>query len=157
MDIHRAAPEDLDRIDALLAGASLPPLPSGFPLSDVFVGLEGGGVVGVVALEVLGLLGLVRAAVVAPDHTASNAGSSLLQAMISRANELSLRALYVFVECAVGSGALTDDGLDLFARAGFAPMQPDALPSEIRSSLHYRERTSADVTVMCFQVATRYV
>ena len=157
MDIHRAAPEDLDRIDALLAGASLPPLPRNFPLSDVFVGLEGGAVVGVVALEVLGLVGVVRAATVAVGVADPREVSSLLQAMISRANELSLRALYLFFEDAVGSGVLAQGTDGVFAKAGFSPVAPDALPSEIRSAPQYREQVSKNAAVMCYQLATRYV
>jgi amino-acid N-acetyltransferase len=147
MEIRRATPEDLDRTNLLLGEASLPPLPRYFPLSDVLVAMEGSAVVGVIALEVLGLLGLVRCAAVAPGHARQAVGSSLLQALVCRASELSLRELFT----------LTGDDEGFFANAGFSSIPRASVPSEIRSTTQFREQCPDTASVMRFQLATRNV
>ena len=145
MNILRAATEDLNRASSVLEAAGLPPLGSDLPLANILVALEDSAVVGVIALEVRGLVGLVRSAAVAPNH--QGVGSSLLQSMLARALELSLRELYF----------LTEDTEGFFARAGFSSIPRDAVPHEIRSTREFREGCSDTATVMRLQLATRCV
>ena len=145
MDIARAIAEDLSRVSSVLNAAGLPPLGSDLPLANILVALEDSAVVGVIALEVRGLVGLVRSAAVAPDH--QSVGSWLLQSLLARAHELSLRELYL----------LTEDAEGFFAKAGFSSIPRDAVPPEIRSTREFRERCSDTVTVMRLQLATRCV
>ncbi len=145
MNIRRATAEDLNRATSVLDAAGLPPLGSDLPLANILVALEDSAVVGVIALEVRGLVGLVRSAAVAPDH--QSVGSSLLQSLLARAHELSLRELFL----------LTEDAEGFFAKAGFSSIPRDAVPPEIRSTREFRERYSDTVTVMRLQLATRCV
>ena len=68
MKIRRATAEDVNRATSVLDKAGLPPLGSDLPLANILVALEDSAVVGIIALEVQGLVGLVRSAAVAPDH-----------------------------------------------------------------------------------------
>jgi amino-acid N-acetyltransferase len=145
MNIRRATAEDLNRATSVLDAAGLPPLGSDLPLANILVALEDSAVVGVIALEVRGLVGLVRSPAVAPNH--QDAGSSLLQSLLARAHELGLRELYLPSEDAEG----------LFGKAGFSSIPRDAVPPEIRSTREFRERCSDTATVMRLQLATRYV
>ncbi len=145
MNIRRAIAEDLNRATSVLDAAGLPPLGSDLPLANILVAWEDSAVVGVIALEVRGLVGLVRSAAVAPNH--QGVGSSLLQSLVTRALELSLRELYL----------LTDDPEDFFAKAGFSSIPRDAVPPEVRSTRGFRERCSDTATVMRLQLATRHV
>ena len=145
MNLRRATAEDLDRAASVLDAAGLPPLGSDLVLANILVALEDSAVVGVIALEVQGLVGLVRSAAVAPNR--QGVGSSLLQSLLARAHELSLRRLYL----------LTEDTEDFFAKAGFSSIPRDAVPPEIRSTREYRERCSDTAIVMRLQLATRYV
>jgi len=145
MNIARAIAEDLSRVSSVLNAAGLPPLGSDLPLANILVALEDSAVVGVVALEVRGLVGLVRSAAVGPKH--QGVGHSLLRSLLARALELSLRELYL----------LTEDAEGFFAKAGFSSIPRDAVPPEIRSTREFRERCSDTVTVMRLQLATRYV
>ena len=145
MNIARAIAEDLSRVSSVLNAAGLPPLGSDLPLANILVALEDSAVVGVVALEVRGLVGLVRSAAVGPKH--QGVGHSLLRSLLARALELSLRELYL----------LTEDAEGFFAKAGFSSIHRDAVPPEIRSTREFRERYSDTVTVMRLQLATRYV
>ncbi len=142
MNIRRATAEDFNRATSVLDAAGLPPLGSDLPLANILVALEDSSVVGVIALEVRGLVGLVRSAAVAPNH--QGVGSSLLQSLLARALELSLRELYL----------LTEDTEGFFAKAGFSSIPRDAVPPEIRSTREFREDAA---TVMRLQLATRCV
>ncbi len=143
MNIRRATAEDLNRATSVLNAAGLPPLGSDLPLANILVALEDSAVVGVIALEVRGLVGLVRSAAVAPNHP--GVGRSLLQSLLTRALELSLRELYL----------LTEDAEGFFAKAGFSSIPRDALPPAIRSTREFRERGSEPATVMRLQLASR--
>ncbi len=145
MNIRRATAEDVNRATSVLDAAGLPPLGSDLPLANILVALEDSAVVGVIALEVRGLVGLVRSAAVAPNH--QGVGSSLLQSLLARALELSLRELYL----------LSEDAEGFFAKAGFSSIPRDAVPYEIRSTRESRERCSDTATVMRLQLATRCV
>ncbi len=143
MNISRATAEDLSRATSVLDAAGLPPLGSDLALANILVALEDSAVVGVIALEVRGLVGLVRSAAVAPNH--QGVGSSLLQSLLTRAHELSLRELYL----------LTEDAEGFFAKAGFSSIPRDSVPAEICSTQAFRGRCSDTATVMRLQLATR--
>ncbi len=145
MNIRRATVDDFDRATSVLDVAGLPPLGSDLPLANILVALEESAVVGVIALEVRGLVGLVRSAAVAPNH--KGVGHSLLQSLLARALELSLRELFL----------LTEDAEGFFAEAGFSSIARDAVPPEIHSTREFRERCSDTATVMRLQLATRFV
>ncbi len=145
MNIRRATTEDLNRATSLLDAAGLSPLGSDLPLANSLVALEDSVVVGVIALEVRGLVGLVRSAAVAPNH--QSVGSWLLQSLLARAHELSLRELYV----------ITEDAEGFFAKAGFSSIPRDAVPPKICATREFHDRCSDTATVMRLQLATRHV
>ena len=147
MDIRRATSDDLGQIASLLDAAELPPLPGNLPLANVLVALRGAAVIGVIALEVRGLRGLVRTVAVEPGHSRQGVGASLLQSLLARSLELSLRELYLLTERAEG----------FFGSAGFVAVPRDAVPAEIRSTRDYREECPDSATVMRLRLATRHV
>jgi amino-acid N-acetyltransferase len=147
MDVRRAIREDLEHVAALLEQASLPPLPPGLPLQNCLVGLDGSTVVGAIAMEVRGLRGLLCSVVVHPDYRRRGLGESLIDSILARANELSLRDLYV----------LPGDEVDFFTKHGFVPVAPDDVAPEIRANRIFREAGPEPPVAMRFPLATRYV
>jgi len=147
MDIRRATSDDLEQIARLLDAAKLSPLSGNLPLANVLVALRGAAVIGVIALEVRGLRGLVRSVAVEPDHSRQGVGTSLLQSLLARAQELSLRELYLIAEVAEG----------FFRKAGFVAVPRDSVPAEIRSTSQYREQCPESATVMRLRLVTRHV
>jgi amino-acid N-acetyltransferase len=147
MDIRRLTPEDLGQVASLIDAAGLPALPQGLPLSNVLVALRDGAVIGVVALEVVGLRGLVRSVVVETEHTGRGVGSSLLRSLVARAQELSLRELYL----------ITEGAQAFFSKAGFEAVPRDDVPGEIRSTSEFREQCPKDATVMRLRLIARHV
>ena len=99
---------------------------------------------GAMALEVRGLRGALRSAVVAPDHRRQGVGTSLLHSLLARAHELSLRQLYL----------IPGDASEFFTRFGFQPLDPAALPSEIRSLLNLKEERADKAAVLCADLAS---
>jgi N-acetylglutamate synthase-like GNAT family acetyltransferase len=144
MRVRRATATDLDQVSSLLAAAELPDIPSALPLANVLVASEGSAVLGAMALEVRGLRGVLRSAVVAPDHRRQGVGTSLLHSLLSRAHELSLRQLYL----------IPGDASEFFSRFGFEPLDPAALPSEIRSLLNLKEEGADKAAVLCADLAS---
>jgi N-acetylglutamate synthase-like GNAT family acetyltransferase len=147
MDIRRATSDDLGQIASLLDAAGLPQLSGNLPLANVLVALRGAAVIGVIALEVRGLRGLVRSVAVEPSHSRQGLGTSLLQSLLARAQELSLRELYL----------LTEGAERFFEKAGFVAVPRDTVPAEIRSSREYREQCPDSATVMRLRLVTRHV
>jgi N-acetylglutamate synthase-like GNAT family acetyltransferase len=147
MVIRRANSDDLGRVAALLQGAGLPPLPSAIPLANVLVALEDGSVVGAIALQVSGLRGLMWPAVVAPSHLDGGLRTSLLQTLIARAHELSLRELFLVAQ----------KDADFFEGMGFERIASDAVPMAFRSGVGDRDRGSESETAMRLQLVTRSV
>jgi amino-acid N-acetyltransferase len=145
MEIRRAVPDNLEQTASLLQAAGLPPIPDGFLLQNVLVCLESNQVIGVVALEVRGLRGLVRSLAVDSSHPRQGVGTSLLESLMARAHELSLRELYL----------LTEDSQEFFAKSGFVPVSRESVPQAIRSTREYREQCPETATVMRLQLATR--
>ncbi len=146
MLIRRATRDDIGRVVSLLQTAGLPPLPTALPLANVLVALENSTTIGVIALQVAGLRGLVWPAAVDPSHL-DNVRTSLFQTLLARAHELSLRELYL----------LTERDAEFYSGAGFIPISHEAVPVEIRSIREYRDQRSESVKVMRLQLASRFV
>jgi N-acetylglutamate synthase-like GNAT family acetyltransferase len=147
MQIRRADREELAEVTSILEGAGLAPLPSGFPLWNVLVGLEESRIAGIVALEVAGRQGLLRSAAVRPERTRSGLGTSLLRALLSRANELGLRDLYL----------LTGTAQEFFAQMGFVEIERGAAPPEIRATSQWNGGCPESARAMRLAVETRYL
>lgn len=145
MEIRRAVPGNLEQAASLLRAAELPPIPDPFLLQNLLVCLESDRVIGVVALEVVGLRGLVRSLAVDPSHSRRGVGTSLLDSLMARAHELSLRELYL----------LTETSQEFFAGYGFVPVSRESVPQAIRSTRQYREQCPETATVMRLPLATR--
>ena len=147
MMIHRSTTDDLGQVRSLLAAADLPTLPRSLPLSNVLVALQGDVVIGAVALEVRGLRGLLRSVVVEPQHARRGVGTSLLQSLVARAQELSLRELYL----------ITVGAEKFFSKAGFVAVRRHDVPEEISSTELYREHCPGEASVMRLRLVARHV
>ena len=147
MQIRRASPEDRDEVASLLGQAGLPALPPRFPLTNLAVALEDSSVVGVVALKVIGRVGLLRSAAVAPSYARRGVGTSLIHNLLARAHELSLRELYL----------LTENAQHFFERLDFVVVPHESAPAEVRSTLECHEQCPESATLMRVTLSSRYV
>lgn len=119
---------------------------SGLPEKDVaerwrhyFVVREDDGrVVGVGGLEVHGDDGLLRSVAVDPDYREQGLGQMLVEAAVTLARRLDLRAIYL----------LTTTAHDFFAKRGFADSPRDEAPEAIRSSWEFQAGCPATAAFM---------
>ena len=146
MLIRRATSDELSRVDSLLQTAGLQ-LPAGLPLANVLVALEDSAVIGVIALEVAGLQAIVWPPAVGPSDSGKSVRQSLFQSLLARAQELSLRELYLLAEKDVA----------FFTGVGFAQISHEAAPAGIRSTRAYRDQCSETTTLMRLQLVSRFV
>ncbi len=142
---RRATPSEFARINELLAQASLPPLPSDTSVSNVLVATRDDTVIGAVALEVMARLGLLRSLVVDPEHRRTGVANRLMQAVLSRVNELGLREVYL----------LTESASAFFEPHGFKPIARDRVPSEIQKTREFREQCPEEAVVMRLDLGSR--
>lgn len=146
IDVRRAESHERERVENLLADAGLLALPGWMRLANLLVAIEDDGeVVGAVALEVRGRRGLLRSAVVAPEHRARRVGSGLVHAAIARASELGLRDLYL----------LTENATPFFERFGFRTIARSDVPEEIQRTSSYAEECADSANVLCLELDTR--
>ncbi len=146
IDIRRAQQDDLERVSALLAEAELLELPDWMRLANLLVAIgDDGEVVGAVALEVRARRGLLRSAVVDPEHRERGVGSGLVHATIARASELGLRELYL----------LTENAAAFFERFGFDSIERDDVPQEIRRTSSFVKECPESAAVLCLELETR--
>ena len=146
MNIRRVAPEDWTTLKALLLARGLPALHSGISSSSVLVGIEGGRVVGVAALEVAARDGFSLWLAVEEGLEGKGRGTSLLRALFARAQELGLRRLYL-----VGPKLSTP-----FAAMGFTAISAEEVPREVRLVRGYPDNLAqSGGTVLRLQIETR--
>lgn len=145
INARRAMPREFARINELLAQASLPALPSDTSPSNVFVATGNDAVIGAIALEVEARLGLLRSLVVDPKHERAGVANRLMQAVLSRVNELGLREVYM----------LTESAAEFFEPHGFKPIARDRVPTEIEKLREFREQCSEEAVVMLLDLGSR--
>jgi N-acetylglutamate synthase-like GNAT family acetyltransferase len=129
LNIRRARRGDLDVITGLLEA-------SGLPVDDVpshvdafLVCFEAGGLLGTVALERHGPVGLLRSLAVNPADRRRGIGRELCARIIRQAGESGTRDLYL----------LTTDAADYFRRLGFHDVDRRLVPEAIAETTEFKD------------------
>ncbi|MEL6870975.1 MAG: arsenic resistance N-acetyltransferase ArsN2 [Pseudomonadota bacterium] len=132
------APDRQD-VHRLLAAAQL-------PADDVakldlqhFLGCgEATRVQGIIGVEPLGDVGLLRSLVVAADARAHGYGQQLVQHLEQHAIEHGMHSLYL----------LTNTAETFFARMGYAPIARDSVPAPVQATREFSQLCPDTATVM---------
>jgi amino-acid N-acetyltransferase len=136
--IRAAAPADMVPIRTLLGDADLP-VEGVAELEDLSVALDtAGAVIACAGLEVYGSAGLLRSVAVTGSQRGRGIGAVLVQHMIERAAALGLRRIYL----------LTETAAPFFARAGFRPIDRDAVDDAVQASDEFSRLCPATAEVM---------
>lgn len=123
--LRRAKPDDWSAVQALLLAAELPVDDLDPKKLDGFLIAEDEDVtVGLIGLDVLGTLGLLRSLVVAKDARSSGLGGKLVGALESAAETAGITELWL----------LTIDAERFFQRHNFEIVDRSAAPDEIRQT-----------------------
>lgn len=144
---HRAAnPTDADVTLALLRDANLPTegVLDRFPAGYVVAEAEE-RVVAVAGLERHGAFGLLRSLVVSPQWRRQGIGQALTERLLDLAATMGLRAVYL----------LTTTAQAYFAVRGFAHVDRQEVPAEIRTSVEFASACPASAVCMFKKLALR--
>ena len=125
--IERASALDFDAVFRLLSTSNLPVADLESHINAFTLARWNGIVVGSVGLETFGELALMRSLCVAERHRSRGIGGALLSALASRALARGVRELYL----------LTTGAESYFASQGFAQINQEQAPQEIRSTAQF--------------------
>jgi N-acetylglutamate synthase-like GNAT family acetyltransferase len=141
---RRAAAADLPAVRTLLDRCRLPTADlQPAHLEQFFVARAGDRLAGVVGIEGLGTLGLLRSLAVAPDLRGRQLGRRLWEYACAEARRRGIQQLYLLTTTAEG----------LFAKWGFARVARDAVPDAVRATAEYATLCPSSAVVMRVDVA----
>ena len=128
VDIRPARPGDFAAVKGLLRDARLPVEDLGeHRMADFFVALHGGSLAGVVGVEVLSHVGLLRSLVVHPESRAAGLGRLLVAALEAHARGRGLTELWL----------LTIDAERYFRALGYTATERSEAPPAIRDTAEF--------------------
>jgi amino-acid N-acetyltransferase len=137
--IAPAGMSDLPAVAGLLEASGLPSRDvSAAMLEHYLVARRGTALVGVIGLEPLGDVGLLRSAAVAAAERGRGLGVALTRELERRARAVGIRRVFL----------LTTTAEAFFARLGYAPVPRDQAPPAIQGTTEYRELCAATAVVM---------
>ena len=141
-----ASPRDAEAIQQLLGASGLPHDDIAPHLADFIVAKSDGALVGVVGLEVLGEVALLRSLAVRADQRRSGLGLALCNEILARARERGVKRLYL----------LTLTAADFFQRKfGFAPVERSAAPAAIQATHEFRSACPATAALLTKELRAR--
>ncbi len=137
--LRQALPEDWRAVRELLLASNLPVDDLGPDRLERFLIAEDGDVVvGLIGLEVLGTLGLLRSLVVENEARRAGLGGKLVGALESAAQTAGLAELWL----------LTNDAERFFQRHNYEIVDRDSVPDEIRKTDEFRSLCPGTAFVM---------
>lgn len=142
--LRPATSDDLSRVEALLAASKLPLDGVAHALPTFVLAEHAGDVVGVAGLEVCCDNALLRSVAVAPEWRSRGLGRQLVTRVIADAEARGIRALYL----------LTTTAEHYFPSFGFARVERDAVPADVRETAEFRSACPASATVMAKALGT---
>ena len=139
-DVHvrPAMASDLSAVEDLLRRSDLPLEGVRESLSSFVVAEREGRIVGVAGLEECGNYGLLRSAAVDPEWRGRGLGRTLVERVISDAESVGLRALYL----------LTTTAEKYFPTFGFHETARDAVPPSVQATAEFTDACPSSATVM---------
>lgn len=134
-EIHfRAALEtDIPAVRALLGACGLPADGIETAIANALLAEHDGVLVGSVAVEAIGPVGLLRSLAVAAKHRGQNVGMALCAAAIANARSLGIHGLFLLTTSADG----------FFVKHGFALVRREDVPAVLREHVQFRSACPA--------------
>ena len=143
--LRQARSDDWDDIRSLLVESGLPVEDLGpRQLGSFLVAEDGSELVGLIGLQVMGTVGLLRSLVVARKARKAGLGGKLVGALESAAETAGITELWL----------LTIDAEGFFARQGFDVVQRDAAPEDIRQTQEFSALCPGSAYLMSKQLVS---
>ena len=112
-------------------------------MTNFWIAYAGDDLVGIIALECFGKVGLLRSLAVTPQYRSRGAARVLCNQVLVDARRHAITDIYL----------LTTDADAYFQRHGFAVIDRDAAPAEIKSTQQYAELCPDSAIVMHRKIA----
>jgi amino-acid N-acetyltransferase len=133
--------ESFEAFRALLKASGLPADDLNFN-KDLLVGYyEGDELVGTGALEIYGPYALLRSLSVKMGIRGKAVGTTITEYLLAEAKARNLKEIYLLTETAYG----------FFLKKGFADVNREKVPEEIKQSGEYSKQCSQSAAVMCLK------
>ncbi len=127
----------LGEVKALLAGCRLPT--DDVRRDGIFVVARAGAeLCGTAGIEAFGTAALLRSVAVQPAWRGRGIAQALCEEVLRRASAMQVRRVFL----------LTTDAQRLFLHLGFAAVERDSVPAEIRATAQFRELCPQTATAM---------
>ena len=123
-----AEPEDLKSVQQLLLNSELPYQDIANHLSHFIVAKNGTQLVGVIGLEPLNGVGLLRSLAVAGPHRDKGLAKALYSSIVAHARRRGINKLYLLTLTAAG----------FFSKLGFAKVDRENAPAAIQGTKEFR-------------------
>jgi amino-acid N-acetyltransferase len=133
-----ARPDDLQCVEDLLRGNSLPTDGVAEAFMDFLVAERDGALIGAIGLEISGDVALLRSAVVSRGARGQGVGERLVRTIVAHAGEKGVRALFL----------LTTTAQSYFPRFGFVEIPRSDVPESVRRSPEFRGACPESAVVM---------
>lgn len=138
-DIRPAQAGDWDAVKRLLPACGLPITGVREHLEATYVvATFGEGTIGIAGVEVYGTCGLLRSLAVSPVWRGRSVGRALMKDRVAWAEAQGLTHLFL----------LTADATEYFEQHGFAPVEREAVPDEVKASGEFASICPATAVVM---------
>jgi amino-acid N-acetyltransferase len=124
-----ATPSDTAAVRRLLSNCSLPSEDIHEHLDHFIVAKDGQELVGVIGLQILGRIGLLRSLAVACRYRDKGVGKALYTRLVSYAHLRGIAKLYL----------LTLGAEEYFSKLGFRDVDRAAVPKEVSATAEFRE------------------
>ena len=142
MRIRKATSDDLTAVESLLAASDLPLDGVKDNFSNFVVAEDDGEIAGAIGLEEFGAVGLLRSAVVSPEHRGSGVGRRLVERLLEGAEVAGIEELYL----------LTTTADEYFPRFGFTRTTRSAVPDPVKASAEFQGACPDTAVVMTRRV-----
>ncbi len=143
LKLRHAGVDDLLAVQQLLRECRLPTDDVSAIIGDFWIAHSDGDLVGIIALECLGQVGLLRSLAVTPRYRNRGAAQVLCDRVLEDARTRGVVDLYL----------LTTDADAYFHRHGFAVIDRDEAPAAIKSTQQFAELCPDSAIVMHRRVA----
>ncbi len=143
LKLRHAGVDDLPAVLQLLRECHLPTDDVSAIIGDFWIAHSGSDLVGIIALECFGQVGLLRSLAVTPRYRNRGAAQVLCKRVLEDARTRGVVDLYL----------LTTDADAYFDRHGFTVIESDEAPTEIKSTQQFAELCPDSAIVMHRRVA----
>jgi len=138
VSLQKATAQDFESICQLLLAAQLPTSDLNPLLENFFVAIEENQIVGVIGMDQYGHAGLLRSAIVHPEHRNTGIATALVSQLTEHAKLNAVNALYL----------ITNTAESYFQQKGFAKISKDAVPAAVLQSKEFNGLCPASSSIM---------